>query len=268
MAGDQERSAYLVRLARARRATGTRIGAYGLMSSHVHLCARGAPLGSFVQRVNTGFGLWWNRTHDAYGPVFAERPRSIVVATEEQLARLIAYIHNNPVRAGLVDCPMASAWTSHRAFIDPTRCPMFLDAEWALAEMGFSSSKSGRLAFHDFVSSRKYMPRDPLVAGPGESSVELVIALTHATANAWGISIAQLARPTRESAKTVRRELIATAIELFGCQGKHVAQALGLSSATVSKLYAKSRGMNSQQIVNWYLDEKASEKDVFWKQVG
>lgn len=141
--------------------------------------------------LHTGFGHWLNRVQNRLGPVFAQRFTS-VLCDEEHTARLIAYIHNNPVRAGVVRDPADSPWTSHRAYIGEVRAPAWLDVVRGLSLCGFDSSPSGRLAFHEFVLSRSGDPRDPdlsdgsfardrtrlrsLVGAPAEVSSPLLVS--------------------------------------------------------------------------------------------
>jgi len=89
------------------------------MSTHTHLVTLDGddPVGTFLHPLHTGFARWWNIAYGGLGPVFAERPKSIVMNGTERLAILVAYVHNNPGRAGVADDPADSDWTSHRAFI-------------------------------------------------------------------------------------------------------------------------------------------------------
>jgi hypothetical protein len=124
------------------------------------------PSASFIKPLHAGYAGWLNDSQGRYGPVFADRHRSIV-CDEKHAAYLIAYIHNNPVRAGCVRDPADSDWTSHRAFIGLAAAPPWLNVERGLALCGFDSSPSGRLAFHDFVRSRSHEPRSDVLSGGG-----------------------------------------------------------------------------------------------------
>lgn len=88
--------------------------AFALMSSHPQwaLEAGEQPSSAFVKPLNSGFAGYLKRTLHRLGPVFADRHRTIS-CTGDTAAALIAYIHNNPVRAGVVEDPRHSYWTSH-----------------------------------------------------------------------------------------------------------------------------------------------------------
>lgn len=163
-----ERQAYLARVAAAARHTDWMLLAYALMSNHIHWAAVAgtAPLERFVKPLHGGFALWLNRTHGTLGPVFAHRPKSIAMPPDDG-ARLLAYIHNNPVRAHVVSDPMASPWTSHRAYLGLAQAPPWLAVEHGLQLCGFDATPPGRQAFHRFVCAQAGALRDPVLSGDG-----------------------------------------------------------------------------------------------------
>ncbi len=160
MAGRLERSEYLRRAAEASAGTDARILGYALMSSHVHwaLVTGEAPWKDFVQPLHTGFAHWLNRRTGRLGPVFAGRPTVVLMDPSRALA-LLTYIHNNPVRAGVVSKPQRSRWTSHRAYIGAARVPRWLDVEHGLALAGCGASLAARRHFDELVSERSHEAR-------------------------------------------------------------------------------------------------------------
>ena len=117
LAGQPERDAYLARLATALGRCDWRLLAYALMSSHVHLvllCGHAEPW-RLLKPLHVSFAAWLNHAHGRFGPVFAERATTLLVAPEHA-ARLIAYVHNNPVRARLAQSPSDTLSTSRLAF--------------------------------------------------------------------------------------------------------------------------------------------------------
>lgn len=247
----RDRHEYRRRVGEAFGKSDAKLCAYADMSNHTHNVPVGGPepLGPILHAAHTGFGLWWNRTYEGLGPVFAERPKTVLIYREEGLAVLVAYAHLNPSRAGLVECPSQSDWTSHPIFLGLRPCPEYLEVEWALAEMGFSSSPSGRLAFHEFVCSRQGLGRDPTLSGPGPSSLEHARRLVAGSARYFGMDRERLARPCTRDEHVARLVFVATALELFGETGTNVAAALGVGAATISRLRSRSRGFESIALV-------------------
>ncbi len=162
------REEYLLRFGACVERTDWSALSLALMSTHTH---GGVVAGEMHPRrlmhpLNSGFAGWLNKAENRLGPVFAERFRNIQ-CEEEQAATLIAYIHNNPVRAGVVKSPEASSWTSHPAYIGERKPPPWLNVELGLGLCGFSSSPSGRLAFHDFVRAEASRERDAILSALG-----------------------------------------------------------------------------------------------------
>ena len=91
---DGARQAYLDLLEKASRSTDVAILAYCLMSNHVHLVVvQGqASLERFTKSVHTGFAGWVHRSQSrrkALGPVFAGRPRTLLVEQDSYLLELV-----------------------------------------------------------------------------------------------------------------------------------------------------------------------------------
>ena len=73
---------------------------------------------------------------------------------------LTAYVHNNPVRFGLVREASASTWTSHRAWMGLEPPPPWLAVDRGLLLSGFDSSADGRAQFDACVRARSKDPSD------------------------------------------------------------------------------------------------------------
>jgi hypothetical protein len=160
------RDEYLRRAGRVLGRSDWRALAFGTMSSHVHWALRAGsqPSSAWVKPLHAGFAQWLNTTEHRLGPVFADRHRSLTFEGET-VAVLVAYIHNNPVRAGVVSDPTASPWTSHRAYLGLEQPPSWLDVELGLWLCGFSATAAGRQAFHRFVLARASESRSIELSG-------------------------------------------------------------------------------------------------------
>jgi hypothetical protein len=162
------RREYLRRVPGALQRSDSRPLSYCLMSNHTHWGTHlGAdPSANFVKPLHVGIAGWLNRVEDRLGPVFADRHRSIV-CDPTHAALLIAYIHNNPVRAGVVRDPADSDWSSHRAYLGLAEAPPWLDVQAGLAICGFDTTPKGRLGFHEFVVSHSRDPRSDQFSASG-----------------------------------------------------------------------------------------------------
>ncbi|WPJ97549.1 transposase [Coraliomargarita algicola] len=70
------------------------------------LLARMGDVSEFMKGVKQRFSVWYNRSHQRYGTLWAERFKSVLVeGAGNPLQTMAAYIDLNPVRAGLVNDP-------------------------------------------------------------------------------------------------------------------------------------------------------------------
>ena len=79
--------------------------AYCLMRNHVHLLIerRADPLGCIMHRLLTGYSQYYNRRYRRVGHLLQGRHKAILCQSDRYLAKLVRYIHLNPVRAKMVD---------------------------------------------------------------------------------------------------------------------------------------------------------------------
>jgi hypothetical protein len=148
-------------LSRALERSDWKLFGFALMSSHLHLVLQAGEEGAcrFLSSLHTRIAKRLNQRQRMFGPVLAERATTILVRPERAGA-LLAYVHNNPVRAGIVLDPAATNRTSHRAYVGLEAAPCWLHVAEGLALAGFDSSRTGRREFQDFVLARASEPRN------------------------------------------------------------------------------------------------------------
>jgi REP element-mobilizing transposase RayT len=112
---------YLELLADVRAAAGVTVLAYALMPNHVHLLVEdpGGRLSPFFHNLNSRYALWFNKRHGRVGHLFQGRFRSYPVQDAAYLATVVAYIHRNPVKAGLSQRAEDYPWSSRRELAAP-----------------------------------------------------------------------------------------------------------------------------------------------------
>jgi hypothetical protein len=252
--GPEAREEYLRRVPMALDGLDARLIGFGAMSNHAHWAIQSgeAPLSRFFQSLHGGFAGWINRSLERLGPVFAGR-YSDIVCPEERTAILLAYIHNNPVRANVVGVASDSDWTSHRAYLGEAPAPPWLDVEWGLAAGGFSASPSGRSAFDTFVNSRAPLGRDPLLSGDClEPSRRVVRRVTGADA---GVTDPELSHDlTRSRCRVV---LVPSAVVRPRWPGAAwdvvlaVARRLGVTTAEIGSRDRRRHAVEARRLALW-----------------
>jgi len=93
--------------------------AYCLMANHVHLLIKEeqAELGTIMKRIGVSFVYWYNQKYERCGNLFQDRFRSEAVEDEQYFLTVLRYIHQNPVKAGLVEELASYNWTSYREYL-------------------------------------------------------------------------------------------------------------------------------------------------------
>ena len=78
--------------------------AYCLMGNHFHLliCERDERVGETVKRIASSYVYYYNRKYGRDGHLFKERFKSEPVNDMSYFVTLLRYIHQNPVKAGMV----------------------------------------------------------------------------------------------------------------------------------------------------------------------
>lgn len=95
------------------------ITAYCLMDNHVHLVVKGEIdyLTKAIKRLNIRYAMYFNKEDERIGHVFQDRYRSEVILDEPYLLQVIRYVHNNPVKAGIVNHPLDYKWSSYKEYM-------------------------------------------------------------------------------------------------------------------------------------------------------
>jgi putative transposase len=136
---------FLETLERARERDSLTILAWCLMSNHYHLAVRTGPvpLSRTMGFVQARFGQDYNRRTGAAGPLWQSRYKARLVRDERYLTQLVAYVHLNPVAAGLVSDPARYPLCGHGELIgdQPAR---LVDVDGTLALFGDSQAAARR----------------------------------------------------------------------------------------------------------------------------
>ena len=95
--------------------------AYCLMDNHVHLIIDQGEedIAKIMQGINVRYAHYFNKRYDRIGHLFQDRFKSEVIEDERYLLATVRYIHNNPVKAGMVITPADYVWSSYDSYVDP-----------------------------------------------------------------------------------------------------------------------------------------------------
>ena len=99
--------------------SGYNIYGYCLMSNHVHLLLREGKesISQAMKRIGTSYVYWYNLKYERCGHLFQDRFKSEVVENDRYLVAVLRYIHQNPLKAGMVKELSAYVWSSYNDYI-------------------------------------------------------------------------------------------------------------------------------------------------------
>ncbi len=192
--GGAERGAYLRLLGQSLGRTNAQLLAYCMMSdvvmsTHVHLVViqGDEPLERLFKPTHTGFAMWVKRRRrkKVSGSLFAERPRSLLVDSDEYLLELVRYVHNNPVRAGLYRRASASDWSSHQAYIGRVEAAEWLNVGHVLERFSKRTAHAQR-AFDAFVREGQREGHRPEFSGAPDS--EAIAEARRVLGDSWPVN--------------------------------------------------------------------------------
>ncbi|MBK5262934.1 MAG: transposase [Peptostreptococcaceae bacterium] len=135
---------------RAAQIEGFEILAYCIMPNHYHLLVRAettATLSKAMQHINQSYSRYYMKRYKYVGHVFQGRFSCSSVNTSEYLARVIRYIHQNPVRGRLCQDAFAYYYSSFCEYAGRYTRNILPDNGLLLLE---------ELGFNDVLSFKRY----------------------------------------------------------------------------------------------------------------
>jgi len=111
-ANDKKR--YLYTLQNYQQVCGFSLYAYCLMDNHIHLLLKenNESISQAMKRISSSYVYWYNMKYDRCGHLFQERFHSEKVEDPKYFLTVLRYIHQNPLKAGLISNVWEEYWSS------------------------------------------------------------------------------------------------------------------------------------------------------------
>jgi len=128
---------------------------YCLMANHYHLFLRtlSGHLSQIMHMVNRAYAAYFNKKYEGVGHIFQGRYKSILVDADVYAQELSAYIHLNPVEAGITDLPEKYPWSNYREYVGLRDPESWMDVSFVLGLFGSEASQSRR-RYAEYVISK------------------------------------------------------------------------------------------------------------------
>ncbi|MDT9546367.1 MAG: transposase [Chlorobium phaeovibrioides] len=167
---DKDREFFVDRLGGIARATETKIYAWVLMGNHIHLLLKSSTdgLSTFMSRLLGSHASNFNKRYQRTGRLFENRFKSIVCEEERYFLKLIAYIHLNPLRAGLVKSIEDLAnfpWCGHASLLGQKH--YHWQEHRAVLELFGTTETEAQQRYLDFVAGEMKLGEQPTLLGGG-----------------------------------------------------------------------------------------------------
>ena len=153
---DQDKDYFLNSMYRAREKSSFKVIGYCLMNTHVHLLLQESEeIGLSIKRITVSYVQWFNRKYNRVGHLFQNRYKSEPIENERYLMAVLRYIHQNPIKAGMVKEVSKYSWSSYHQYLkmyDSNKC--LIDGEIMRA---YFNSKKSFIEFHKEIGKEDYM---------------------------------------------------------------------------------------------------------------
>lgn len=229
---DEDRLRYLGTIKRYKMVAKMQVYGWCLMGNHVHLLLEEGQesISDTMKRIGVSFVWYYNKKYSTTGHLFQDRFRSETVDDEDYLRTVIRYIHQNPVKAGIVPKPDQWKWSSCSGYYGLGSSPKgLLDCEFILNSFG-GNLFTAQARFKEFNQAENDdecldMGKKKLLRLNDEEAGRRIVLLLEE------INIPQV----KSLPKTARDEVLRKVKKIEGVSHRQAARILGVSPNLVFK---------------------------------
>jgi len=138
---EEDNKKFLEIIEKYKKETDFKIYAYCLMGNHVHLLIKEGKeeFSNTMKRIGAGYVYWYNWQYGRKGHLFQDRYRSEAVENDRYFLTVLRYIHQNPIKAGIVKDIGTYEWSSYKEYIDEK---MIVDTDFVLSMLDNERDKA------------------------------------------------------------------------------------------------------------------------------
>lgn len=162
--GEADIKRFIETLLRVKKVSGYQIYGYCFMGNHVHLLMQEGQesIGHAMKRIGSSYVYWYNKKHERTGYLFQGRYRSETVEDDNYLMTVLRYIHQNPLKAGIVNDLRDYKWSSYNEYIGSS---VISDVDYILSIFNSDREKavSEFILFHNKGNHDRCLDMDVII---------------------------------------------------------------------------------------------------------
>lgn len=199
---NEDRHKLIEIFARCRERHSFKLFAYCLMDNHFHILIQehSEPIGMLIKRICSSYVLWFNKKHGRCGHLFQDRFKSEVVDSDRYFLTVLRYIHQNPLRAKIVEDITDYPWSSYEDYMKQMD---WIDKEFVLKMFSDVTAESLKL-FDKF--SREPNTEECLEIKENKSSISDE-KLKEIIKEQFGINALSIAAADKEKQKEILKNI-------------------------------------------------------------
>ncbi|AJQ26190.1 transposase [Pelosinus fermentans] len=149
---DEDRQKFIETLGYYKMVSNYMLYGYCLMDNHIHLLIREneESISQVIKRISSSYVYWYNQKYERCGHLFQERFKSEVIETDAYFLMALRYIHQNPIKAGIVKDIRKYLWSSYHEY---TGTPSIINIDFAL-DMFSEDRKKAAALFKDHTKEK------------------------------------------------------------------------------------------------------------------
>jgi REP element-mobilizing transposase RayT len=227
---DADCERFLETVERFKKQTGIKIYAWCLMGNHVHLLLEegNEVISTTMKRIGVSYASYYNWKYNAVGHLFQDRFKSEKIERDEYFLTVARYIHQNPVKAGLVKKSADWRWSSCIGYYGGESFPPGLLNNELILGMFSKDRKSAITSFMEFNEAEnedKFLENETskrLTDDQARVEIKKIISVTE---------MAQI----KSFPKVQRDEIISKVKDIEGVTQRQAARILGIPPNMIFK---------------------------------
>ena len=223
---DEDRSKFIELLRYYKTTSEYQLFAYCLMDNHTHLLIKETTesISNTVKRISSSYVNWYNKKYDRCGHLFQERFKSEVIDSDQYLITVLRYIHQNPVKAGMVGNVERYRWSSYSEYIEKA---VLVDTDFVLDIF----SKDRVTAIHLLQKYTQEQNEDQCLEYKEKVSITDKELLAYMKRLGFG-SVCDIQKCTKEA----RNDIIGSLKRRQGVTIRQVSRVTGISKSVIDRI--------------------------------